>query len=142
MLRGIPKILPPELVKCMMEMGHSDYLVIADANFPGSAHAKHIIRMDSVSIVELLEVILPMYPLDTFVSNSVKLMSNLSTEPVPKIWETYQKIITSLDKDNAFKNFEFLDRLDFYTVAENAYTVIQTGDTVRYGNIILQKGVC
>ncbi len=84
MLRGIPKILPPDLIKYMMEMGHSDFLVIADANFPGTAHAKNIIRMDSVSIVELLEAILPLYPLDSFVSNSVKLMRNLSTEPTPK----------------------------------------------------------
>ncbi len=142
MLRGIPKILPPDLVKYMMEMGHSDFLVIADANFPGTAHAKRVIRMDSVEIVDLLKAILPLFPLDSFVSNSVKLMRNLPSEPVPEIWESYQEIINSLDKDDAFKEFEFLDRLDFYEVAEKAYTVIQTGDTARYGNIILQKGVC
>ncbi|MDC7245974.1 MAG: RbsD/FucU domain-containing protein [Sphaerochaetaceae bacterium] len=142
MLRGIPKILPPDLVKNMMEMGHSDYLVIADANFPGTAHAKSIIRMDSASIVELLNAILPMYPLDNFVSNPVRLMRNLPTEPVPQIWKSYKEIITSFDTDGAFKDFELLDRLEFYEVAEQAYTVIQTGDTVRYGNIILQKGVC
>jgi L-fucose mutarotase len=142
MLRKIPKILPPDLVKNMMEMGHSDFLVIADANFPGTAHAKSVIRMDSVSILELLQAILPLYPLDSFVPNSVKLMRNLPSEPVPEIWESYREIIKSCDEDNAFKEFEYLDRLDFYTLAENAFTLIQTGDTVRYGNIILQKGVC
>jgi len=142
MLRTIPKILPPELVKNMMEMGHSDFLVIADANFPGTAHAKRVIRMDSVGIVELLKAILPLYPLDYFVSNSVKLMRNLPSEPVPEVWESYREVIKLHDTDNAFEEFEYVDRLDFYALTENAYTVIQTGDTVRYGNIILQKGVC
>lgn len=50
MLRNIPKILPPDLVKYMMEMGHADYLVIADAGFPGTAHSKRMIRMDSAEI--------------------------------------------------------------------------------------------
>ncbi len=142
MLRGIPEILPPDLVKHMMEMGHSDFLVITDANFPGTAHAQRLIRMDSVYILELLQAILPLYPLDSFVSNPVKLMRNLSSEPIPKIWESYRQIIKLWDKDNSFKEFEYLDRLDFYRLTEDAYTVIQTGDTVRYGNIILQKGVC
>lgn len=142
MLRGIPKILPPELVKYMMEMGHSDFLVLADANFPGSAHAKRMIRMDSVNIPELLEAILGLYPLDTFVTDPVKLMRNLPSEPVPEIWETYRSIITARDKDDAFADFVYLDRLDFYGITENAYLVVQTGDTSRYGNIILQKGVC
>ncbi len=142
MLRGIPKILPPDLVKFMMEMGHSDFLVIADANFPGTAHAKSVIRMDSVCIPELLEAMLPMYPLDSFVTDSVKLMRNLPSEPVPEVWETYREIIKSCDTDKAFNEFVYLDRLDFYALAEHAYIVIQTGDTARYGNIILQKGVC
>lgn len=142
MLRGISKILPPDLVKCMMEMGHSDFLVIADANFPGTAHAKRLIRMDSACIPDILEAVLPLYPLDTFIGDPVKLMSNLPTEPVPTIWDTYRSILTSLDKDKAFSDFVFLDRLEFYKKAEAAYVVVQTGDTARYGNIILQKGVC
>ena len=66
MLRNIPKIIPPELVKTMMEMGHSDVLIIADANFPGTAHAKKIIRMDGIMIPELLEAVLQLFPLDNF----------------------------------------------------------------------------
>ncbi|MGB4406451.1 MAG: RbsD/FucU domain-containing protein [Sphaerochaeta sp.] len=142
MLRGIPKILPPCLVKYMMEMGHSDFLVLADANFPGSAHAKRVVRMDSASISEILEAMLPLYPLDNFVTDPVKLMLNLPSEPVPKVWETYRSIITSCDKDDAFTDFVFRDRFDFYAIAEHAYLVVQTSDTSRYGNIILQKGVC
>ena len=142
MLRNIPQILPPELVKCMMEMGHSDYIVIADAGFPGTAHAKRIIRMDGIKIPELLDAILQLFPLDYFVPNPVRLMKNLPTEPVPEIWETYRELLTKYDQDDAFHEFEFIDRLPFYKQAEYAFVVVQTGDTSRYANIILQKGVC
>lgn len=142
MLRNIPKILPPELVKCMMEMGHSDMLVIADAGFPGTAHAKRMIRMDGILIPDLLDAVLQLFPLDYFVPNPVRLMKNLPTEPVPEIWETYRELLTKYDQDNAFKEFEFIDRLPFYEEAEKAFVVVQTGDTSRYANIILQKGIC
>ena len=142
MLRNRPKILPPDLVKYMMEMGHSDYIVIADAGFPGTAHAKRIVRMDSVEIPELLEAILPLFPLDYFVDDSVRLMKKLDHEPEVTIWEVYRELLEKYDQDNAFKEFAYLDRLDFYKDAEGAYVVVQTGDTSRYGNIILQKGVC
>ncbi len=142
MLRNIPKILPPELVKDMMEMGHSDFLIIADANFPGTAHAKRMIRMDGIMIPELLDAIMQLFPLDGFVEDHVSLMKNLPTEPVPEIWDTYREILNKRDTDKVFKEFTFLDRLPFYKKAEDAYVVIQTGDESRYGNIILQKGVC
>ena len=130
MLRNIPKILPPELVKTMMEMGHSDVLILADANFPGTAHAKKMIRMDGIMIPELLEAILQLFPLDNFIDNPVRLMRNLPTEPVPEFWETYRELLNKYD------------RLPFYKTAEDAFVIVQTGDESRYGNIILQKGVC
>ena len=142
MLRNIPKMIPPDLMKCMMEMGHSDYLVIADAGFPGAAHAKRMIRMDSVEIPELLEAILPFFPLDYFVSDPVRLMQKLPHEPEVTIFQDYEKIIKKHDTDSAFKQFTLLERLDFYEQADKAYVIVQTGDTSRYANIILQKGVC
>lgn len=142
MLRNIPKILPPDLVKAMMEMGHSDMMIISDAGFPGTAHAKRMIRMDGVMIPDLLEAVLQVFPLDNFVDNPVRLMRNLPTEPVPEIWDTYRELLNKYDKDDAFHDFDFIDRLPFYEVAEKAYVIVQTGDESRYGNIILQKGIC
>ena len=34
MLKGISKIVSPELIKVLCEMGHGDEIVIADGNFP------------------------------------------------------------------------------------------------------------
>lgn len=141
MLRGIPRAISPDLMKCMMEMGHGDVLVLVDANYPAHSHGKRVIRMDHVEIPELLEAALQFFSLDYFVDNPVRLMKNLPTEPVPEVWETYRGIIKKWDQDQAFKDFLLMDRLEFYQESERAYVIVQTGDTARYGNIALQKGV-
>ena len=48
MLKGIPKILSPELLKVLCEMGHGDRIVIGDGNFPAETMGKNaiVIRMD------------------------------------------------------------------------------------------------
>ena len=142
MLKNIPKIISPDLMKYMMDMGHSDFLILADANFPGTSNAKRIVRMDAVEIPELLEAILKFYPLDNFVEYPVKLMRNLPEEPVPTIWDTYKKILNNNNEEKSFKEFCFMDRLDFYEEAKKAFLIVQTGDVSRYANILLQKGVC
>ena len=122
MLKNIPQMIAPELMKDMMEMGHSDVLILADANFPAASHARKIIRMDTVEI-------------------PVKLMKNLPEEPVPQIWSVYEKILKEHDSTHAFQQFGFIERLQFYEDAEKAYVIVQTGTTARYANIMLQKGV-
>ncbi|WP_394919824.1 RbsD/FucU family protein [uncultured Robinsoniella sp.] len=142
MLNNIPKIISPELMKVMMEMGHSDVLIIADANYPAAAHAKRLIRLEGVEVPELLEAILPFFPLDNFIEHPVRLMENLPTEPVPEIWDVYDAILRKHDTDRAFGEFKLIDRLPFYEESEKAYLIVQTGTTARYANIVLQKGVC
>ena len=113
MLRSIPKTISPELMRVMMEMGHSDRLVIADANFPAAAHAKRLIRADGVEIPELLDAILRFFPLDSFVKHPVSLMRPLNTEPVPEIWGTYERLIKQHGQEGPFTEFLLIDRLAF-----------------------------
>ena len=40
MLRNIPPILSPELLKVLAEMGHGDTIVIGDANFAAASMQK------------------------------------------------------------------------------------------------------
>lgn len=142
MLKKIPGIISPELMKYMMDMGHSDCIVITDANFPAAAHAKRLVRIDSGQTTELLAAVMQFFPLDDFVDEPVRLMQNRPSEPVPGVWEAYRDIIKSHDEEKAFKEFAMMDRMAFYKETEKAYVVVQTGDTRRYANIILQKGVC
>lgn len=142
MLKGIPPILTPELLKVLSEMGHSDEITIGDANFPGHTYGKKVIRMDGHCIPVLLDAILQVFPLDTYVAKPITLMQIEKNDPVrTPIWDVYKAIVFKHDSRGA-ACFEEIDRYDFYTRAkEKSMVVIMTGETALYGNIILKKGV-
>ena len=139
MLKGIPSIIPPELLKILCEMGHGDEIVIADGNFPSASNGKRVIRMDGTGGEDTLSAVLSLIPLDTYADKNMILM-NLSggdTE-IPPIWGKYEKIANSLDSNVRMAG---IDRADFYERARNAYAIIATGESAIYANIILKKGV-
>jgi len=141
MLRDIPTILSPDLLKIMQEMGHGDVLVLADANFPAATCAKRLVRQDGIEATALLDAILRFFPLDIYVQKPAALMNPAPQDPTPEIWGQYEKIIKKWDKEEAFSDFELIDRMDFYEYAKNAYAIIQTGTTAKYANICITKGV-
>jgi L-fucose mutarotase len=140
MLKGIPTILNPELLKIMMEMGHGDEIVISDGNFPGASIAKKIVRIDGNSVPEVLDAVLKFFPLDPYVESAVGLMQVVKGDKVETpIWEEYRKIVKK--HDPKFKDFEMIERFEFYERAKKAFAVVTTGETALYANIILKKGV-
>lgn len=138
MLKNVPSIISPELLKILMEMGHGDTIVIGDGNFPAAANAKRLVRLDGHGVPEILDAILKLMPLDTYVKTPVSLMDNGDKENRPPIWDEYKKII---EKNEGKKDIELIERFAFYTRAKNAYAIIATGETAIYANVILQKGV-
>ena len=143
MLKGIPKILSPELLKVLCEMGHSDRLVIADGNFPAESVGKDaiVIRMDGHGACELLDAILQVFPLDSYVEHPVNLMEVMPGDPVEApIWAEYEKIVTERTERDASAIGQ-IERFRFYEEARKAYAIIATGEGALYANIMLQKGV-
>ena len=140
MLKGIPNILPPELLKILMEMGHGDEIVIADGNFPAASHAQRLVRCDGLGATPLLDAILQFFPLDAFIKHPVALMAVVPGDPyAPEIWPVYKKTI--LNYEPRFSDFEMLERHAFYERAKKAYAIVATGEGARYANIILKKGL-
>jgi L-fucose mutarotase len=140
MLKGISKLISPELIKILMEMGHSDEIVIADANFPAVSLAQRLVRCDGHPIPELLEAILPLFPLDTYVEHPVSLMAVMVGDPVKTpIWDQYRKIVALHVTTKS--PIEQVERFAFYERAKKAYAVVTTGEGALYANIILRKGV-
>ncbi len=137
MLKHIPKILPPDLVKYMMEMGHGDTLVIADAHFPAYRVSKRVVDCSGVGAVDMLKAVLELMPLDSYVENAAEVMQNVSGDDKPKIWQDFKM---TLYNNFYEKDLGFIDRFEFYEEAEKAYVVVRTGETAPYGNIILHKG--
>ena len=143
MLKGIPKILSPELLKVLCEMGHSDRLVISDGNFPSESMGKDaiVIRMDGHGVPEILDAILQVFPLDTYVEKPVNLMEVMPGDTVETpIWDTYKEIIAKHDARGAAAVGN-IERFAFYEEAKKVYCIIATGESALYANIMLQKGV-
>jgi L-fucose mutarotase len=143
MLKGIPKILSPELLKVLCEMGHSDRLVISDGNFPAETMGKDaiVIRCDGHGVPELLDAILKVFPLDTYVEHPVNLMEVMKGDNVETpIWDTYQEIVERYDSRGKACIGQ-IERFQFYEEARKAYAIIATGESALYANIMLQKGV-
>lgn len=146
MLKNIPSILSPELLKVLSEMGHSDRICIGDGNFPGSSIAKAegaiILRADGHGIPELLDAILQVFPLDAYVETPVMLMEKMERDKdlqIP-VWDEYKKIIAKHDSRGASAVGAY-ERFEFYEQAKKCYCILQSGETAIYANIILQKGV-
>ena len=138
MLKGIPSVLSPELVKIMMEMGHGDEIVIGDGNFPGASTNDRCIRLDGHGACEVLEAMLTLMPLDTY-ADPVYLMDKTASDKdleIP-IWNEYRTIL----KDHTAEEPKFLERQEFYDRAKKAYAIVVTGEGAIYANILLKKGV-
>lgn len=143
MLKGISKILSPELLKVLCEMGHSDRLVIADGNFPAESMGKNaiVIRMYGHGVCDVLDAILQVFPLDTYIDKPVNLMQVMEgdTAETP-IWKEYENIVSKYD-ERGEKAFGQIERFAFYEEAKTAYAIIATGESALYANVMLQKGV-
>lgn len=139
MLKGIPPILSPELLKILMEMGHGDEIVLGDGNFPAATCAQRLVRCDGHGVPELLDAILKLFPLDTYTEAPVSLMAVVpgdNTKPV--IWDQYREIASRYMPG---VKIEFIERFAFYERTKKAFAVVATGEKALYANIILKKGV-
>jgi L-fucose mutarotase len=141
MLKGIPDVISPDLLKILDEMGHGDDLVIGDSNYPAASTAKRLIRADGHRVPELLEAILSLFPLDTFVDKPVSLMQVVKGDPtIPEIHERIKEVVRKCDPrgDAAVASVE---RFEFYENAKQAYAIVATTEPKAYGCMIIKKGV-
>ena len=139
MLKGISSIISPELLKILMEMGHGDEICIGDGNFPAASMGKRVVRLDGHGVTEILDAVLKLFPLDTYVEEPVFLMEIVPGDNVdPVIWKDYERVIKENEGD---KKIGHIERFAFYERAKQCYAVVATGESALYANIILKKGV-
>ncbi|GGH81362.1 L-fucose mutarotase [Pullulanibacillus pueri] len=140
MLRGISRLISPSLIKVLMEMGHGDEIVFADGNFPAASHAERLVSCDGHQISDLLEAILPLFPLDEYVSHPATLMKVVEGDTVrTPIWNHYQNLLQKYTE--VVEPFDYVERFAFYERAKKAYAIVATGENALYANIILRKGI-
>ncbi len=140
MLRGISPLLSPDLLAVMCRMGHGDELVLADAHFPGESFNPRVLRADGLRIPALLDAILPLLVLDPYVPSPLFMMQAVPGDSLdPAVERSYR---VAIDRHwPATPAIERVERFAFYERARGAFAVVMTGETAKYGNIILKKGV-
>ena len=139
MLKGIHPAIGPELLKILAEMGHGDEIILADAHFPGHSVNDKVLRVDGVKITTLLDGILPLFELDSY-DNPLIMMQAVDGDSLdPSVESSYRAEIEKYVSDTP--EIIRIGRFEFYDRAEKAAAVVMTGETAKYGNIILKKGV-
>ena len=138
MLKNIPKIISPQLLKVLCEMGHGDEIFIGDCNFLAASNAHILTRADGISGRAMLDAILGLFPLDQYDSNHFVLMQKCDGDPTDtSIWDKYTEILKKYEPD---AKISFEERFAYYERAKKAYAIIATGEEKKYANIILKKG--
>jgi L-fucose mutarotase len=140
MLKGVSPLLSPELLSVLYRMGHGDEIVLADAHFPGETYNSRILRADGVGIADLLDGVLPLLALDDYVDSPLIMMGAEPRDTLdPEVEKSYRK---SIDKHAPeAPPIARIGRFDFYERTKEAFAVVMTSETAKYGNIILKKGV-
>jgi L-fucose mutarotase len=140
MLKGISPLISPELLAVLARMGHGDEIVLADAHFPAESFNDRVLRADGLLISDLLEAVLPLFELDSYVPHPLVMMAATKGDTLdPEVENSYLEAIQKSNPDVA--PIERIDRFDFYERTKSAFAVVMTGETAKYGNIILKKGV-
>ena len=140
MLIGISPLISPDLLAVLHRMGHGDEIVLADAHFPGETYGKRVLRADGLKIPDLLDAILPLFILDSYVESPLIMMAAVSGDQLdPAVETSYRRAVDKYWPKTP--PIQRIDRFVFYERAKQAFAVLMTGETVKYGNIILRKGV-
>ena len=139
MLKGIHSAIGPELLKVLAEMGHGDEIILADAHFPGHSFNDQVLRNDGVKITTLLDGILPLFELDSYDDPLIMMQAVEGDSLDPSVESSYRDEIQKHVSDAP--EVIRIGRFEFYERAKKAAAVVMTGETAKYGNIILKKGV-
>ena len=135
MLKGISPVVSPDLLKTLAEMGHGDEIVFSDAHFPGHTFNSRVIRADGVSAEALLQGVIPLFELDAYATPVVMMQAVPGDTLDPEVETAYRAALRYEGE------IERVERFAFYERAKKAYAVVITGQTAKYGNVILKKGV-
>ena len=139
-MRGISPLLGPDLLATLHRMGHGDEIVLADAHFPGESVGRLVLRADGVDVAPLLDAILPLFVLDPYVEAPLAMMAAVPGDVLdPAVEAAYRAAVDRHQPEAPV--IERIERFAFYERAREAFCVVMTGDTAKYGNLILKKGV-
>jgi L-fucose mutarotase len=140
MLKGISPLLSPDLISNLYRMGHGDEIVLADAHFPGETFNNNVIRADGIRIPALINAIMPLFELDQYCDEHIVMMQAVEGDSHDQNVITEYRTTIEKHAPKA-QPITYIERFAFYERTKSAFAVVMTGETAKYGNIILKKGV-
>ena len=141
MLKGIDPVISRELLKVLAEMGHGDEIVFADAHFPAHQLNHRVIRADGIGIPRLLSAVSPLIELDQYVDAPLIMMQAVAGDQLDPSVESRYLVAMQTAGESILPNIKRIERFAFYEKARQAYAIVVTGETAKYGNILIKKGV-
>ncbi len=139
MLIGLPPLLGPELLYTLRAMGHGDEIAIVDGNYPALEHGRRVIRADGHGVVDVVEAILSVLPVDDFVAEALFRASvggdGETADPV------HDELIALCAKRAPGRKVVALTGRAFYERVRAAHAVVATSEPRLYANMIVRKGV-
>lgn len=139
MLKNISPLISPQLLKTLAEMGHGDEIIFSDAHFPAHSMGPKVIRADGLKVSDLLTAIIPLFELDSYAPPLVMMAAVAGDTLDPSVEQRYLQALTHHKQSEL--TIERIDRFAFYERAQKAFAIVITGETAKYGNILLKKGV-
>ncbi len=140
MLIGISPLISPDLLAVLCRMGHGDEIILADAHFPGESLGPQVLRADGLHIADLLDAILPLFALDSYVESPLVMMDAVPGDMLdPQVESSYRDAVDKHWPETPV--ISRIERFAFYERGRQAFAIVITGETAKYGNIILKKGV-
>lgn len=143
MLKGLDPLLTPDLVKVLMEMGHDDTLVLADANFTAHrlAQGKPLLRLPGTGMVRAVQAVTSVLPLVADEIHPVGFMQ-VSGQPDGYLSALQREVMQVLSPQLlSGQSAQAIERFAFYERTRSAYAIVVTGELQPYGNFLLRKGV-
>lgn len=138
MLKGLSPLLTPDLLHVLASMGHGDEIVLADANFPATTHARRLVSLHGIDAPAVLDAVLSVLPLDDFVECNAWTMQVVGdNHAVPEVVQAFNATLLGHGAAAASS----IERFAFYERAAAAFAIVATGERRVYGNILLKKGV-
>jgi L-fucose mutarotase len=139
MLKGIHPCISPDLLKTLAEMGHGDEIILADAHFPGHSFQTRLLRADGIDVTTLLDALLPLFELDSYADPLVMMQAVPGDNLDPAVEAQYMAVVHR--HVPAARPPVRIDRFAFYERAKSVFAILITGETRKYGNLLLKKGV-
>ncbi|MEA4860171.1 L-fucose mutarotase [bioreactor metagenome] len=140
MLIGISPYIGPELLEALDRMGHGDEIVLVDAFYPGDTRSSRCIRADGITVEDLLDGIFRLMNPDDYVKDPVVMMQpSVGDSADPNVERSFQAVLDKYWPETP--KIQKIERDAFYDRAKRAYAVVVSGSIVKYGCIIIRKGV-